>query len=56
MDYTITTANSPATKDGNLFSANVNIIFDTTDFVFLGLALVAPVVLFFAIKFLSQKI
>lgn len=52
MDYNVTT--KPNTDSSNLFSANVNIVFAPTDFVWLGLALLSPVLIFFLLKLLTK--
>ena len=53
MDYNITT--KPNTSTSNLFEAAVNIVIPPKDFLFLGLALVTPIVLFFLLKLLTKK-
>lgn len=54
MDYNVTTA--PSTNSSNLFAAAVNIVIPPKDFLFLGLALVTPIVFFFVIKLLTKKL
>lgn len=53
MDYNVTAVE--ADKNGSLFSANVNIIFSPSDFVFLAAALTVPVIIYFAVKFITKK-
>jgi len=53
FDYNVKTA--PATDESSLFSAAVNIVISKSDFVFLGLSLIAPVVIYFVLKLLTKK-
>ena len=53
-DYNVTT--TPTTNDTDLFSAAVNIVIPVKDWVFMGCALMAPVVLYFLLKLVTKKI
>ena len=53
-DYNVTTA--PTTNDTDLFSAAVNIVIPPKDWVFMGCALMAPVILYFVLKLVTKKI
>ena len=53
FDYNVTTA--PTTNDTDLFSAAVNIVIQPKDWVFMGCALMAPVVLYILYKLITKK-
>ena len=53
FDYNVTTA--PTTNDTDLFSAAVNIVISPKDWVFMGCALMAPVVLYILYKLITKK-
>ena len=54
FDYNVTTA--PTTNDTDLFSAAVNIVIPVKDWIFMGCALMAPVILYFVLKLVTKKI